>query len=244
MERTIISPEMVVLAGPGAVDALDLEQPVILAFDFTDTPILSVSRGISNHETAALRLCVSDVACLRLFGHVPGAPAAYHLPASFRAIALAVLDCPLRGEAGITLRGAKCVELFCECFAALVGGVLVPAPPDAALTERDTRRIVHARQVIDEQWREKLTLDTIARTCGVNRAKLTRGFRALFGVTVADAIAERRLGGARQMLLATDLPVSSVGYACGYQNNASFTRAFSRRYGVVPTRLRAGAMAA
>jgi AraC family transcriptional activator of pyochelin receptor len=46
------------------------------------------------------------------------------------------------------------------------------------------------------------------------------------------------------MLLATDLPVSSVGYACGYLSNASFTRAFSRRYGVVPSRLRAEEMAA
>jgi len=244
MERTVISPEMVVLVGPGAVDDLDVRQPVILAFDFGDAPILSLSRCPSVNATAALRLCVSDAACERLFGHVPRAPTVYHLPASLRAIALAVLDCPLRGEAGTTLRGAKCVELFCESFAALVDDALVPTPGDAALTERDTRRIVHARLVIDEQWREKLTLDTIARTCGVNRAKLTRGFRALFGVTVADAIAERRLGGARQMLLATDLPVSSVGYACGYQNNASFTRAFSRRYGVVPTRLRAGEMAA
>jgi AraC family transcriptional activator of pyochelin receptor len=155
-----------------------------------------------------------------------------------------VRDCPLDGAAGMTLRGAKCVELFCETFAALVGNALVPTHAEVAMSECDTRRIVQARRVIDEQWREKLTLDAIARACGVNRAKLTRGYRALFGVTIADAIAERRLGGARQMLLATDLPVSSVGYACGYQNNASFTRAFSRRFGVVPTRLRAECLAA
>jgi AraC family transcriptional activator of pyochelin receptor len=157
---------------------------------------------------------------------------------------LAIRDCVLDGAAGIALRGAKSTELLCESFRTLLGDTLVPANANAALSERDTRRIVHARQIIDERWREKLTLDTIAGTCGVNRVKLTSGFRAMFGLSVADAISERRLGGARQMLLVTDLSVSSVGHACGYLSNASFTRAFSRRYGVVPSRLRAVAMAA
>jgi AraC family transcriptional activator of pyochelin receptor len=44
--------------------------------------------------------------------------------------------------------------------------------------------------------------------------------------------------GRRATALTSDLPVSSVGYACGYLNNASFTRAFARRFGVVPSALR------
>ena len=46
------------------------------------------------------------------------------------------------------------------------------------------------------------------------------------------------LAEARRMLLATDLPVASVAYRCSYQNNAAFTRAFNRRFGVPPTALR------
>ena len=48
----------------------------------------------------------------------------------------------------------------------------------------------------------------------------------------------------RSRLAASDLPVGSIGYRCGYSNNASFTRAFSRRYGIAPTRLRALEVAA
>jgi SulP family sulfate permease len=40
------------------------------------------------------------------------------------------------------------------------------------------------------------------------------------------------------------LPVSTIGYRCGYLNNASFTRAFSRRFGIAPTQLRHGQLAA
>lgn len=244
MERISVSPEMTVVVGPGDAGVPDLPDPVVFAFSFDGTPTLAVGASSSDRCGAALRLYVTTAACRRLFGRVPDGPMTYHLSANLRTIALAVRDCSLDGAAGTTLRGAKCVELFCETFAALIGNSLVPANDELAMSERDTRRIVQARHVIDEQWREKLTLDAIARACGVNRAKLTRGYRALFGVTIAGAIAERRLGGARQMLLATDLPVSSVGYACGYQNNASFTRAFSRRFGVVPTRLRAESLAA
>lgn len=46
------------------------------------------------------------------------------------------------------------------------------------------------------------------------------------------------------MLRETDLPVASIGYACGYHNNARFARAFSRRYGMPPTRLRETELAA
>ena len=62
----------------------------------------------------------------------------------------------------------------------------------------------------------------------------------MFDCSVAEAIAERRLGGAHQLLLVTDLPVSAIGYRCGYSNNASFARAFSRRFGLAPSQVRAG----
>jgi AraC family transcriptional activator of pyochelin receptor len=44
------------------------------------------------------------------------------------------------------------------------------------------------------------------------------------------------------MLLATELPISSIGYRCGYGTNAAFTRAFSRRYGMAPSGYRAASL--
>jgi AraC family transcriptional activator of pyochelin receptor len=112
------------------------------------------------------------------------------------------------------------------------------ADGNGALSEGDAQRILSARRMIDEHWHEKLTIDMIGRACGLNRAKLTKGFRAIFDCSIGDAIVERRLSNARHMLLVTDLPIASIGYRCGYHNNASFTRAFSKKFGMVPTRLR------
>ena len=98
--------------------------------------------------------------------------------------------------------------------------------------------------MIDERWSEKLTLDKIARACGLNRAKLTRGFRDMFSCSIAEAIAEQRLSQAKRMLMTTNLPISSIGYENGYLNNASFARAFGRRFGVSPSDFRACQFAA
>lgn len=242
--RIEVSPEMVAYVGAGAIVARDWPgNPLALAFalgggTFSLDPVPADCETLAASDVV---LIVAAEACRRIFGQSPDSVGAWHLPSDMRAIARAIRDCTLPAAACETLRLAKCIELLCATFAALGDGALVPAGGAGALSAVDAGRIVAAQRMIDEHWHEKLTLEGIARACGINRAKLTRGFRAMFDSTIADAIAERRLGGARTMLLSTDLPVASVGYACGYLNNASFTRAFSRRFGVAPTQLRAAA---
>lgn len=255
MDWIDVSPEMISLIGRGRVgEAPWPSQPVALSFDFggdgmsasfrfddaPTRPLLDEARG-----TMRLILIVARTACSRILGGemplVDGGT--YHLPAALRAIAIAIRDCALPEAARTPYRLAKSIELLCETLQ-LIDGDLVPMGHDGTLSRLDGQRVLAARRMIDERCAEKLTLDMIARACGLNRAKLTRGFRDLFDCSVADAIAADRLGRARQMLVATDMPVASIGYRCGYLNNASFARAFSRHFGVAPTLYRAQRLAA
>lgn len=245
-QRIEVSHEMQAFVGAGSVPVAGWPSNVVgLSFRLTDTT-LAFHRTPSGAAMvdSDLACVVTAEACRRIFELVPHEDARWYLPSAIRAIVFAILDCPLPAAARDTLRLAKSIELLCATFDQLSRGTLVPVDTVGELNEVDARRIVAARRLIDERWHEKLTLDSIARACGINRAKLTRGFRSMFDTTVADAIAERRLGGAGEMLRSTDLPVSSIGYRCGYLNNASFARAFSRRYGVAPTRYRAHRLAA
>lgn len=242
--RIDVSPEMITFIGSGAVPSTSLSRNgVSLGYALSDGTVAVVSGPVQSDvlSEADVVLIVTAEACRRIFGLVPEASVTWHLPSDVRSIALAIRDCALPIAARDTLRLAKSIELLCATFEQLGAGVLVPVNGARTISALDARRIVAAQRMIDDHWHEKLTLEGIARACGINRAKLTRGFRAMFDSSIADAIAERRLGGARTMLLSTDLPVASVGYACGYLNNASFTRAFSRRFGVAPTRMRAAA---
>jgi AraC family transcriptional activator of pyochelin receptor len=246
-ERIDVSPEMITLVGDGPADPAGWpDAPVLLRFrrgGFGVTVELLPDPSIADAATGPLVFLVASEACRRLFAAERIEAARWYLPAGLAAVEHAI-SVGGTDPAGTALRLAKSIELLCGVFGALAADTLVPAAGDGRLGAEDAERIVGARCLIDERWREPLTIDTLARACGINRAKLTRGFRELFGCSIADAIADRRLSGARDLLLATPLPVSSIGYQCGYQSNASFTRAFTRRYGVPPTRLRQYRLAA
>ncbi|MEJ5978096.1 helix-turn-helix transcriptional regulator [Novosphingobium sp. PS1R-30] len=188
--------------------------------------------------TAEVVLVVQRDACRRLFGGLPANAGHWYLPSRLRDLVRSILDCDTAPGARSTLQGARSVDLLCQAFAELAKGELVPVEGGGLLNELDAARIAAARRMIDEKWQEKLTLEAIARACGINRDKLSRGFRTIYNSTVADILTENRLSGARRLLLASDLPVATVGYRCGYLNNASFTRAFTRRYGLSPSQLR------
>lgn len=250
MQAIRVSPEMLTLCGRGETG--DHQWPpraVAFVFDealnatFHDRPTQStLSGGVTSDRIIFL---VDRRACERLLsGFLTLADRkTYFLPAHLRSIALAIRDCTMLEAAAEPYRLAKSIELLCEMLRAFSEGTML-AVTASILSDADCRRIAAARQLIDDNWSEPLTLSQIARSCGLNRSKLSRGFRAIFQCSVSEALADRRLSEARRQLLSTDLPVGLIAYRSGYQNNASFSRAFSRRYGVPPSNFRIKAMAA
>ncbi len=249
VEALLVSHEMTMLIGTGTTEGVCFpSDAALLVFGFGGVGTPATLRIVAEAENEplgdpeegprSLSCIVSRAAIDRLFAWRGDGVGRYHLTTTLRTIALAIAEGTIGGVARDTYRVGKGIELFCETMHALTDNALVPVAAEGALNQADSRRLVAARRIIDEQWSEKLTLDSLARACGINRAKLTRGFRELYRCTVAEAIAERRLIEASRKLLTTDLPVSSIGYASGYLNNASFSRAFGRRFGVSPSEYR------
>lgn len=243
-ELVRVSEEMVAVIGDADVSVVP-DDPVTFAFSLmsADGSATLTFRASAGPIRGDVVLIVARAACERIFGGLPPHEGVFHIPPVLRAMALAILHCPLPEPARTTLRLAKAIETLCETFQLFEHEAMVSAASEATLAYRDCQRIHAARRIIETRWDEKLTLDSIALACGLNRSKLARGFRHVFASSVTDAIAEQRLGQARQMLVSTELPVGAIGYRCGYLNNAAFTRAFARRYGVPPTGFRAASLA-
>jgi AraC family transcriptional activator of pyochelin receptor len=252
MERIQVSHEMVIHLGTGAIGEPDWPaQSVAFQFDYASASLLYRARPAARQldrdsDQSRMILVVARDAVTRLLGCKLDMDDGqrFHVPAGLRAIVCAVRDCDYHAGARLPYRVAKSIEALCELLRLHQIDDLVPFAAAGTLSMADSQRLMVARRYIEDKWAEKITLDSIARACGLNRAKLTRGFRDLFSCSVADAIVEQRLSEAKQMLLVTDLPVSSIGYRCGYLNNASFARAFSRHFGLAPTQYRAARMAA
>jgi AraC family transcriptional regulator, activator of mtrCDE len=82
------------------------------------------------------------------------------------------------------------------------------------------------------------TLDALADKGHVSRATLVRAFQKAAGMAPLAFIAEVRLNLARQSLATTRGPLSHICAAVGYTSESAFARAFKRRFGISPAKLR------
>ena len=253
MEAIDVSPEMLTLVGIGELgDHRWPSFPVAFEVTFGEGPSNFIFhenpsvRQLGASEDSRLLLIVERGACERVLGQDLDFTdqSVRYLPPELNAMATAIRDCALPSAAATPYRLAKSIELLCEILTAHRVGQLAEVVAPTTLTQRDIERIAAARKLIDECWHEKLTLCQIAQRCGLNRSKLASGFRQLYSCTVNEALLERRLAEARRQLLSTDLPVGLIGYRSGYHNNASFSRAFCRRFGVPPSNFRSRLAAA
>ncbi|CAB3787860.1 AraC family transcriptional regulator [Pararobbsia alpina] len=82
------------------------------------------------------------------------------------------------------------------------------------------------------------TLEELAAESHVSRATLVRTFQKAAGMAPLAFLTELRLGLARQSLTATNAPLMKVAMAVGYDSESAFARAFRRRFGISPGKLR------
>jgi AraC-like DNA-binding protein len=93
---------------------------------------------------------------------------------------------------------------------------------------------------ISEGYAEPVSIGTLVEASGMSRAAFFAAFKRETGVTPLQMITDLRMERARLFLRLTELPVAEVGRICGYEDNAYFTRVFTRREGMTPTEYRKG----
>lgn len=92
------------------------------------------------------------------------------------------------------------------------------------------------RTMISTQPARDWSSAEIEHTLAMSGATLRRRLAA-DGTSLRDVIAEARLSQAFTLLSTTDLPVKTVALRVGYNSASTFSRRFSERYGVEPSRL-------
>lgn len=138
------------------------------------------------------------------------------------------------GPVAKVYRTAKFYGLFCEIMGIWSDEGLTPVHRFIGLSPDECERLREAKRIISTRYHRPLTIDMLGKACGLSRSRLTRGMRILFKSTVANLLTDERLESASAMLARTSEPVSSIAFKVGYTNNASFSRAFTRKHGVSP----------
>ena len=95
-----------------------------------------------------------------------------------------------------------------------------------------------AIQYIEEHITDELTVDMVADYVNISSFYFQKGFAMLCGFTLSEYIRNRRLALAGNDLVTRDERIIDIAMKYGYDSPDSFTKAFSRFHGVMPTAAR------
>jgi AraC family transcriptional regulator, transcriptional activator of pobA len=92
--------------------------------------------------------------------------------------------------------------------------------------------------LLEKNYLRHWTVSQYAAALSITPTHLSRVTRAATGRAASHLIAERIVREARRNLVYTNLPVSAIAYALGFDDPAYFSRVFSESTGLAPRRFR------
>jgi AraC-like DNA-binding protein len=119
---------------------------------------------------------------------------------------------------------------------------MLPAVELKKTTSRDRAEPVEiwkARKFIEEHSGEELSLRKVAKTANISANHLSEKFKQVTGVNFVDYIALTRFEKACHLLLNSNLRISEIAFAVGFQSLSQFNRVFKKLSGKSPSAYRA-----
>ena len=99
-------------------------------------------------------------------------------------------------------------------------------------------KISYALSLIHSQPEEYWTVQKLALHVAMSRSRFAKRFQELIGKGPMAYLSDWRLQKAYSLLEGSHLSVQQIASRTGYQSAAAFTRAFSNKFGLVPTECR------
>jgi AraC-like DNA-binding protein len=118
---------------------------------------------------------------------------------------------------------------------------LSPMAPQAEHLGHDHDRALRVEkmaQYIGEHALEDISTDDVARAADLHPNYAMSLFKRGVGLTIKQSITRHRMDMAQSMLIATDLPVASIAFDCGFGSLSSFYAAFEQRFKKSPAAFR------
>ncbi len=105
----------------------------------------------------------------------------------------------------------------------------------------DGERIYHVERMarfIGEHGIENISVADVSASCGLHANYAMTLYKRSLGITIKQAIIRHRLDTARSLLIATESPVASIAFDCGFNSLSSFYAAFAQRFATSPATFR------
>ena len=98
--------------------------------------------------------------------------------------------------------------------------------------------ISSVKSFLDEHYKEKLSLESMASHFFIDKHYLARLFKEQYGVTLVTYLQQVRITHAKRMLRFTNKSIEEIGLECGIGELNYFSRVFKKLEGVSPSEFR------
>lgn len=110
-------------------------------------------------------------------------------------------------------------------------------PEDRKATPK-RQSVADVRTYIEENYREKITLDDLASRFFIDKYYLGKSFKEQFGATISNYLENIRITKAKQALRFSEKTVEQIGAEVGFPSPDYFSRVFKKVEGVSPKQYR------
>jgi transcriptional regulator GlxA family with amidase domain len=99
-------------------------------------------------------------------------------------------------------------------------------------------RISNLLNYIQQHISEVITIDDLAEKACQTKSHLIRSFSKIMGITPLQYILQKKIQHAQSLLLSTDMTVSKISEATGFNDVSYFIRLFKKNIGFTPQEYR------
>lgn len=153
------------------------------------------------------------------------------LDVGMRQACAGIVNCDYVGRLRNRYMESQATELLCLVLARLQEQSVI-RPVNLSMNDIDA--LHYAMEILNDNFTDPPSVAELSKQIGINRNKLTYGFKSLFGTTMQDVCFTKRMETAQQMLLDTSERIETIAEAVGYQHANNFSASFKRTFGVSP----------
>lgn len=129
---------------------------------------------------------------------------------------------------------AKVLELIMYQFEQF--GLAVEKDIEEIRTE-DILKLEDAKKILTQQFVDPPTQRQLSKIVLLNEFKLRNGFKRYFGTTIYNFITRLRMEEAKRLILDEEKNMYEIATQVGFKHQASFTHAFKKYYGILPSEI-------
>lgn len=99
-------------------------------------------------------------------------------------------------------------------------------------------KVYEIKSFIDENWKEKASIEDLAREYKINKTYLKEIFKERFSISLHKYVIRLRLEKSKELLLNKELKIEEIAFMTGFSSAGRYSENFKKNFGYLPSKYR------